>query len=64
VYYGYIPWNIYDYWRKDTPEGGFEYVLDETTIRDFGLLVVIGNYDNTKVRVFKLPENILVDSLP
>ncbi|RLE89783.1 MAG: hypothetical protein DRJ49_01950 [Thermoprotei archaeon] len=62
MYYGYIPWNIYDYWRKDTPEGGFEYVLDETTIRDFGLLVVIGNYDNTKVRVFKLPENILVDS--
>jgi len=62
VYYGYVPWNIYDYERKLTAEGGFEYILDNTTIRDFGLLVVIGNYDNTKVKVFKLPENVLVDS--
>ncbi|RLE61611.1 MAG: hypothetical protein DRN53_05350, partial [Thermoprotei archaeon] len=36
-------------------------IIENTTIRDYALLVVIGNYEDTSVKVLKLPEKEVID---
>ncbi|RLE64386.1 MAG: hypothetical protein DRN53_00950 [Thermoprotei archaeon] len=60
VYYGYIPWNIYWFKPKYPHPREFEGVLiDEETVRSSAPLVIIGNHEDTHVKVFKLPLQLL-----
>ncbi|RLE90115.1 MAG: hypothetical protein DRJ49_00905 [Thermoprotei archaeon] len=56
IYYGHIPWNIF--WFKPyrpIAEYTTKALLDERTIKERGFVVVVGNYDNTKVRIYQIP---------
>ncbi len=57
VYYGYVPSRIYVNWsmRGITGAGIPVEGLEEASIRDYGLLVVVGCQDATNVQVLRLP---------
>jgi len=58
LYYGYIPremWGVYDGIRTHG-----EWIFDPETVTTRGLVVVIGNHDGTRVRVYTLPDGGLV----
>lgn len=60
-YYGYVPPRIWGVQRTSTSL--WEYEVNPNSILDRGLLVFIGNYDQTKVSVYVLPNRSLVESL-
>jgi len=59
-YYGYVPPRIWGLQRTSTSMWEFE--VNPNSILDRGLLVFIGNYDQTKVSVYVLPNRSLVES--
>ena len=61
VYYGYVPRNIYYYHNIGNIFVNPKWIIENTTIRDYALLVVIGNHENTSVEVLKLPEKEIID---
>jgi len=61
IYYGYVPRNIYYYYNIGNIFVNPKWIIENTTIRDYALLVVIGNYEDTSVKVLKLPEKEVID---
>lgn len=61
VYYGYVPWNMYENATQMTWPGlsAWKYVL----VANRALLIAVGNQDGTKVEVFTLPDGRLTDTL-
>jgi len=60
-YYGYVPSRIWG--LESLPESEwFQYRVDPDTVLDRALLVFIGNYDQTEVSVFTMPNGSLVKS--
>lgn len=58
-YYGYVPARIWG--QESLPGDAFHFRVNPNTIADRGLLVFIGNYDQTKVSVYVLPNRSLVE---
>ena len=60
VYYGYVPWNIYQVKPKYIyPREHEAAIIDEESVRSSALLVVIGNHEDTRVRVYRLPLELI-----
>lgn len=62
VYYGYVPWNIF--WfkpYKPIAEYTTKALLDERTIKERGFVIVVGNHDDTKVKIYRIPGVRLVN---
>ncbi len=60
-YYGYVPARIWGLESLPSSEW-FQYRINPNSILDRALLVFIGNYDQTKVSVYVLPNRSLVES--